>query len=485
MITPPALTPGEVLTNLAGALFVIPIIVGIFIKAPQLVVFGFISVLFCFSDSTWGQLQAQQANIYSRGVGLFYFSLLNLVLAVAGVAALLKRLSNPQAPQLAPPMAKYLTAFIALLLGHVVIGLMLGKDLHVILGYGGVVNVVNMLVFMYLVVIAFESDRDTRRLLYAIILFAVARAIFGGVRYVFMGGDSANPYRNFESLDIKIFFFDINDNYVAALAAFCCAWLLATPGIRLSGLRRVFLLAVLCLEIATVALSFRRSSLIGLALMFGFLFLQLPGKRKAIFATVAAGLLVAVALVFFQQRLQFTTDGGVLASLIYDISPDKGIKGGRFYELYAAAQSLEDHWLFGLGTWGTFVGDFSMLDYHEGNFGFVHSGFGHMILKTGLVGLALFVGMIAAYIRHYFKHRVYLTGNARFIADVGFAGFLFWIPTLLIGTPIIEFRTMMMLGFTFALPFLAVGLQQHQVRRYLAWAMPRPGLSLNGSAHAY
>jgi hypothetical protein len=348
-----------------------------------------------------------------------------------------------------------------------------------------VFNVLNMLVFMYLIIMAFESDKDTRHLVYTIILLAVVRGIFGAVRYALFGGDASNPYRNFESLDIKIFFFDISDNFVAGLAAFCCAWLLATPGVRLSIFSRLFLLAVLCLEIATVALSFRRSSLIGLALMFGFLFLQLPGKRKFFFALVAAALLAAVALVFFQQRLQFNTTGGVLSSLIYDISPDRGgIKENRFYELYAAAQSMDGNWLFGRGTWGTFTGDRDLLDYHGDNFGFVHSGFGHMILKTGIVGLMLFVGILAAYVRYYFKHRNYLTGNARFIADAGFAGFLFWIPTLLIGTPIIEFRTMMLLGLTLALPFVAVGLQQHQVRRYLAWAAPRPGLT-HGNAYAY
>lgn len=485
MITPPSLTPAEVATNLAGALFVVPIIAGIFIKAPKLVVFGFIGVLFCFSDSTWGQLQSQQSNIYSRGVGQFYFSLLNLVLMVAGVTALLKRLANPQGPQLAPPMSKYLIAFLFLLFGHVVVGLMLGKELNVILGYSGVVNVLNMLVFMYLVIMAFESDKDTRHLLYTIIVLAVVRGVFGAVRYALFGGDEANPYRNFESLDIKIFFFDISDNFVASLAAFCCAWLLATPGVRLSVFSRLFLLAVLCLEIAAVALSFRRSSLIGLALMFVFLFLQLPGKRKFFFALVAAGLLAAVALVFFQHRLQFNTSGGVLESLIYDISPERGIKGGRFYELYAAAQSMEGNWLFGRGTWGTFTGDRNLLDYHGDNFGFVHSGFGHMILKTGLVGLVLFVSILAAYVAHYFKHRNYLAGNARFVADAGFAGFLFWIPTLLIGTPIIEFRTMMLMGFTLAMPFVAVGLQHYQVRRYLAWAMPRPALQADRNAYAY
>lgn len=463
----PIMTPASaVFTNLAVALFVIPIIFGFFIKVPKLVIFGFLGILLSFSDSTWGQLEAT-SNIYSRGVGMFYFSLVNLLLLACGAAALVKRLANPQAPHLAPPISKYFAAFVFLLLGHVIVGLMVGKELDVILGYNGVFNVLNMLVFMYLVIMALDDEKDCAQLMYFIIAVALIRAVFGAVRYAFMGGDPANPYGNFEGLDIKIFFFDISDNFVAALAAFCAAWLLTSSQAKLSIFTRIFLVGVLVLELAAVALSFRRSSLIGLALMFVFLFLRLPGRKKLLFATVAAVALAGVAVVFFEQRLQHNTSGGILDSLIYDISPSRGgIKDSRFYELYAAAQSMEGHWLFGRGTWGTFIGDRERLSYHGDDFSFVHSGFGHMILKTGIVGVILFSCILAAYIRFYMKHREHLNGNAQLVADAGFAGFLFWIPTLLIGTPIIEFRTMLLLGLCLAMPFVAVGVRNYQIRQY-------------------
>lgn len=460
----PALTPAEVYTSLVAFLFLIPIVWGIFIKVPKLVVFGFIGVLFLFSDSTWGQLQAGNT-IYSRGSGMFYFSLLNLVLLTAGIAALVKRLANPRGPQLAPPMAKYFVAFVFLLFAHVVIGLMVGIELNVILGYRGVLNVLNMLVFMYLLIIAFENGKNSEQLLLAIIALAAIRTVFGAVRFFVFDGDAANPYRNFEGIDIKIFFFDISDNFVASIGAFCAAWLLTAPEIRLSLFKRILLILFLVLEIAAVALSFRRSSLIGLGLMFVFLFLRLPGQRKFFFSLLAAALLFVVATVFYEHRLQFSSSDSMLSSLIYDISPDQGIRDGRFYELYAAAQSMEGHWLFGRGTWGTFSGDRDRLSYHE-HFNFVHSGFGHMVLKTGVVGLLLFCCILVAYVSFYLKHRPYLFGNARLMADTGFAGFLFWVPTLLVGTPIIEFRTMLLLGMTLAMPFIAVGIRNYQVRRY-------------------
>jgi hypothetical protein len=87
-----------------------------------------------------------------------------------------------------------------------------------------------------------------------------------------------------------------------------------------------------------------------------------------------------------------------------------------------------------------------------------------------LVGLLLFSTLLIAYASHYFKQRRFLTGNSALLADAGFSGFLFWIPTLLIGTPIIEFRTMLLIGLTLAMPFVAVGLENYKVRNYYAAA---------------
>jgi hypothetical protein len=47
-----------------------------------------------------------------------------------------------------------------------------------------------------------------------------------------------------------------------------------------------------------------------------------------------------------------------------------------------------------------------------------------------------------------------MKGNSALLADAGFAGLLFWMPTLLIGTPIIEFRSMLLIGMTLAMVYL-------------------------------
>ncbi|HEY4542432.1 MAG TPA: hypothetical protein VIG66_08675, partial [Noviherbaspirillum sp.] len=375
------LTTGEVYANLLASLFVIPIVWGFFIRAPKLVIFGFLGVVLMFSDSSWGQLNAE-GTIYSRGSGMFYFSLVNLGLFAAGAAALLKRLADHGGPALAPPMTKYFLTFAFILAGHIVLGLLQGIELPSILGYGGILNLMNMFVFMYLVIMAFDSEKDGQQLMLAIVVLAAIRAVYGGMRYVLMGGDPSNPYRNFEDMNVRIYFFDIGDNYVAAIAAFCAAWLLTAPEVRLSLLKRAFLFGLLMFEIATIALSYRRSSLIGLGLMFVFLFLRIPGQRKLFFGVLAGGLLFVIATIFFQQRLQFASevsDDGLIASLIYDIIGQGDLRYGRFYELWLAYQSMEGHWLFGLGSWGTYRGNADTIGFAT-DFSFVHSGFGHIVL---------------------------------------------------------------------------------------------------------
>jgi hypothetical protein len=300
-MTPP-LTPDETLFTFTASLIVIPVVFGFVLKAPKLVVFGFLTVIFMFSESSWGELTTDN-NIYSRGVGIFYFSLLNLTLLVAGAAVLVKRLANPYGAQLAPPMSKYLLAFVFLLFSHLVIGMMTGVDLDIILGPRGILNVLNMLVFMYLVIMAFQNEKDAQRLLFAIIALALIRGLFGLVRYVWLGGDPANPYRNFDGFDIKILFFDIGDNFVAGLSAFCAAWLLSSSEVRLSFFNRVFLWGLLALEIAAVALSFRRAALLGLGLMFLLLLVRLPMRKMIQFGALTAGGLVLIAVVFFQSPL--------------------------------------------------------------------------------------------------------------------------------------------------------------------------------------
>jgi hypothetical protein len=440
------------------------------VRAPALVALGFLGVLFLFSSSSYGTLTVE-SNIYSRGVGMFNFSLLNIGLAVAGFALMCKKLATPVATQLARPVFNYFFAFVLLMACHVLVGLMLGIELERILGQNGFINLLFGMIFMYLVIESFKNNGDQEKLLLIILALASIRCVFGLIRYAWFGGDVANPYKNLDNFDIKLVFFDIGDNYVVSLGAFCAAWLLMTTQLKISAISRFALFGLFVLMVAAVALSFRRSSLVGLVLMCTLLVFRLPTKQRFIFILFSAGFISAIAVIFFRQRLQFAAGDGpgqtsILSSLIFDISPTRSLENNRFYELYAAAISLGKNWPIGLGSWGTFTGDEELLEYHNGLFDFIHSGFGHIMLKTGAIGLILFCGLLFAYTRHYLRTRKYLTGTSLLIADAGFAGFLFWIPTLLIGTPLIEFRTMMLFGLTLAMPFVATRLESQKVYNY-------------------
>src|SRR5690606_20812779 len=124
--------------------------------------------------------------------------------------------------------------FLFLLLAHLLMGMMLGVELSLILGYNGIINIINMMLFVYIIVMALHDEKDKRNLMLLILFLGAVRGGYGLVRYVLFGGDSANPYRNFEGIDVSIFFFDIGDNFVCALAGFAAAWLLTSPQVRMS-----------------------------------------------------------------------------------------------------------------------------------------------------------------------------------------------------------------------------------------------------------
>jgi O-antigen ligase len=388
---------------------------------------------------------------------MFYFSLVNILLWIAVAAAGTRQLMANLQAKLPSPFNYFLVAFSFLLLAHVVLGLMAGKDIPLILGYNGLINLLNSVLFSWLLLSTLTTEKNQQTLIKLLLGLAAVRAVFGLIRYQWFDGDSANPYRNFESLDIKLVYFDICDNYIAALAAFCLAWLLLMPSVRMKLWQHFFIAGWLILEVATVALSFRRSSLIGLGLMLLVLIVQLPWQRRFLLIAISTLALMGASATLMRERLQFNVnnpESGFISSLLYDVGPDRATQANRFYELEAAARSLDGNWLFGLGSWGSFYGDEDILDYHFGKFDFVHSGFGHVILKSGLLGLTLFLALLVVFTINYLKHRKYFSGCSSLLADAGFAGLLFWMPTLLIGTPIIEFRTMLLLGMTLALPYL-------------------------------
>lgn len=417
-----------------------------------------LGILVAFSGSTYGEIDAE-GTIYSRGTGQVYFSILNyclwgLVLAFA-FRSTLSRVRRPHTP-----LAKYFLFFLFLIFANALVaGFSSGSSVDVIdaFSYSGLLNIINMGAFFYVCINAYAT-RPSSHLLSNFILVAIGlRGLFGVARLVFFGGDSANIYANFENTGTSITFFDISDGFLATLAAFSSAWLLYFNKSFIGRRKRCALWILLILEVAIVVLSFRRSSLIGMGLSAVLLISVLPLKKRLSAMFFSLCVLFGGASLLTALRLDKVDRSGGSNGFLFDVlgGSDGAESGSRILEYTETWRSLGDDWIFGKGMWGTMQSNLAELSYHDGNFGFVHSGFGHVLLKSGVLGLAMFIGLLSSFFFFYIRTRKNLVGELRMLADAGAAGVLFWLPTLLIGTPIIEFRSMMMMGLALALPFIA------------------------------
>jgi hypothetical protein len=433
--------------------------VGFTISRPAVPAFLLLAVLVAFTGSTYGQLDVERT-IYSRGTGMLHFSIINYFLWGTGLVVALRNTFERVRPE-ATPLAKYFAAFTLLIIANAfVAGGSDDRSLHVIdaFSYSGLLNIINMAVFFYVIVNVFSSPGEARKLIRFLLIAIAIRGIFGMVRWALFGGDTANIYENVERTGTKLTFFDINDGFLATLASFCSAWLLSYRKQFLSKREQLAVWALMLLETAIIVLSFRRSSLVGMGLASALFVVLLPARQRLGAIVLSGSVLAGSVALLTALRLNKVRGADANRGFLFDILSDgkKAESGSRMLEFTETWRSLGDYWLFGKGMWGTMQSNLAELSYHAGNFGFVHSGFGHILLKGGLFGLFMFIGLLASFTLYYIQARRTLSGDLQMLADAGAAGVIFWLPTLLIGTPIIEFRSMMMLGLALALPFLAI-----------------------------
>ncbi len=431
---------------------------GITLSKPTISVLVLIAILVAFSGSSYGQLDAERT-IYSRGTGMLYFSILNFYLWGLGVAIALRNAFSPVKHD-STPLAKYFAAFAFLIVANAfVAGISDDPSLHVIdaFAYNGMLNIINMAILFYVCVNVFGTQSNAQKFITFLLIGIGLRGIFGMVRWAFFGGDPANVYDNIERTGSKLTFFDTNDGFLAVIAIYCSAWLLSYRQNLLGKKEQVLLWMLLLLETAIIVLSFRRSTLVSLGLASVLFIVLLPAKKRLAATLLSVGMLVCGSAVLTALRLSKVRGSATDLGFFYDLfGKGKGFgNSARVLEYTETWRSLGDDWLFGKGMWGILQSNLAELSYHAGNFGFVHSGFGHVLLKGGLFGLVMFIGLLASFTVYYLKARKQLTGKLQMLADVGAAGVLFWLPTLLIGTPIVEYRSMQMLGLALALPFIA------------------------------
>lgn len=428
---------------------------GVTMNRPKYVVFALLGILFFFSFSTWGQIRVERT-IYSRGTGEFYFSLVNYYLWGVGLVTALAG-SLRRSAAVPCDAIRYFWLFNLFFAGHVVAGMATDVSFLAAMSDHGVLNILNLTVLMFVLLRTFDTQRDLDDLAKLIVISALVRGIFGLVRFAFFGGDPSNIYANEERIAIKLTFFDISDGLVATVAAFYAAWRLAWEGKTMKLSAKWFYRVLLMVEILVVVFSYRRTVIGGFALA-ALLFIILQPRSRRLRYLLSGSVVSAIALAtIVSGRLQQVRGarGGIVETLLPDLfgGTSKEVSSGRFGELFMAFDTIRDHWLLGAGTWAEFR--HSTISWHFGVYDFVHSGIVHIWLKTGLVGLALFLGGLLSYISFVHTRRKMIEPERRALFEASFAGFLFSIPNFLVGTPIIESRTMLLFGLILAIPYLA------------------------------
>jgi O-antigen ligase len=420
---------------------------------------AYLCLLILIPNASWG-LTAQEdtRNFYGRGTGTFFFSAINVMLFGLFVQAAFARRSKDFRP-VSHNQTWIAMGFLLLLFGNVYFSFAFEEvRWWEVIGYQALTNVLNLMLLFYVLTTAFQTRKQLEIAEWLFLVLVFGRGIWGLARFLFLGGDPANFYANYQRIDVKLTFFDINDSLLAMLALAIAAWKLLSAAPKQAWVR-CFLLAVVLLETLIIIFSYRRTAWAGLLLaLVALVFLQRRYNRFLL-ATAGIGALLPLLLFRFAERaeLQLGT-AGIFEILTPDLSTRGGFDftTGRFSELYATVLAIRESPIWGLGLWGRYDGfRFSDLAWHGGNFTWMHSGVLHLALKSGLIGVILSTACIVSVLTFTARTFRRLPAGIQSLQVAGICGLAFLMPNWLIGTPVIEFRTMQLTAFVLALPYLA------------------------------
>jgi hypothetical protein len=434
---------------------------GLFIAYPKYGALVLFLAVLVFVNTSYGLEDAERGgfSVYTKGGRFLPFPIIQFYLYGLLLATWFANKFSGYRP-LQQSGGIWMLLFVIMFVAHFAVGLYEGEHWFLLSSQRGLVNVIHMIMVIYITVSVLREQQDLNGFARIFLAIAVYHGIFGLGRFLLFGGDPQNAYGNFGNLDIKITYWDINEGLIAAMAAFYFAWRLTREWNKLSvGMKWLFI-ACLVIELFVIVFSFRRSNWFGLLLVGGFFLYWQPPAKRWIYLVIGGAVLLPALLAVGTYRAQETL-GRSDVTLIERIAPDSAKaksltdKKSRFFELYTAWLTVQEKPVFGVGTWGSFkvgAGEHIALAYHGGRYDFVHSGFGHVLLKSGFLGLILFVGMLVALWRYASRMRQHIPENSLAAFESFRAGLIFFIPILISGTPVPEFRTMVWLGLVLAIP---------------------------------
>lgn len=474
--------------------------------SPRTLVLALLAAVFVFEggaaavDESTGRIASGGFNLYGKGGSVLLFSFFEISVMAAGLAALVRQPlarafgAASHALRAATPMSGVERAMLwayTLLAGVVLwhIGQSLSGALDGVatpahwlsqLARPGVLHLLLQGLLVAAIVAVAQSEDEVRTGVALLMALVALRMVWGAVRYLLLGGDPRSAYELEGGAALRITFWDVNDSLLASCLGAWALWHAAqgssplprhwgrslTPPVR----TLLFIAALGCFAVA--ALSGRRTAQGGAALaLLGLCWLLPRGRRWP------AVLALALALPLAAWKLRDRIDDGSglaasLGALMHSALEAPQAIGDpryqRFHELELAWETVRRQPLLGVGPAGAFDAPSPRgLEYHKGNYGFVHSGFGHVLLKTGFVGLGLFVCIFAC--TAWAAWRQWRCGprRSRDLLAVAVVGLLASLPTLLVGTPLIEIRTMMVLGFFLALPLAVARMQLATAARHV------------------
>ena len=452
-----ALATGLALLATAASAVMGTVVVWAAFFRTYLLVLPLLLLLFLFTQNTGGLVP-----IYSRGVGTLFFPWFFWALWIlAGIAVLRDKLLR--VPVVPCNMRPWIAGFLLLFLAQSAVGFALSLPAKESLSGFGLIHIANMGLLTLLLLRTVDTEKALDLLIWAGLIVIAARDLFGVGRYLFFGGDPANPYDYAQYVPgAKLTFFDINDSLLACIGGAYCGFRLLHDHGSLSTAQKWFFAGVIVLAAATILFSLRRTAWGGLMLVSALTVLLAPKRKRLALAIPMVGVIAAGLGVLFFQRFAVAWQHAQIGwnALYYDMvgGAHYGQASLRALELQLGWEAYVDSPIFGQGPWGRFAAYSGFGEtWHggEGAYGFVHSGVIHILFKSGLVGFALLCGLVCSFFSFLKRTYPLLEPRYRAVLVMGAAGMVFMVPDILFGTPFIQMRTTQLIGFCFALPYVA------------------------------
>lgn len=397
--------------------------------------------------------------IFGRGQGKYGISYVNLLLIFTAISIIVFQMiikKQEDKGKIQCNLYRYFWIFNAVFFIYILWGIALGINKMDILSPMGVINITNLTILVFIMHRLFRTEKDLEQLKMFFLGSMLVKGMWSILRFIFFGGDPRNMYANYENLlAVRITMQDIGDGVIQCIALFYALWMLFNAGDRIKSKKEsLFYWMVASVGLFNIVFSYRRTAWFGLLLALTWLIINLQLKHRitVVFVTIILGVIIftGVAANRFNKDAESLRNRGVFADIV-DKKGDITIKEGRFGELHMAWQTIKDNLIFGVGPWGKYKLNTKDLGIRSS---FVHSAVIFMLLKMGIVGLFLFISIFYSYIHFWLTKRKEISMHVRGFAEASFAGFIFFIPGILGGTPIIEYRSMMLIGFCLSIPYI-------------------------------